>query len=70
MTGVDYSKKITIIEQQFSKMDPKLAEELIQRIEYISKNLPIVPRIRKRDYIIAAIINAALLIAYFTVILI
>ncbi|MFZ8849716.1 MAG: hypothetical protein ACO2OV_05715 [Thermoproteota archaeon] len=57
------------IKKQLKAIDVNITNELIERIEYIKNNSELVPRIKKRDYIIAIVINVAITVLYFILIL-
>jgi|GEM_PF-863260 hypothetical protein len=58
-----------IIKEQLHRIDPTITNQLVERIEYIKNNQPLVPRIKKRDYIIAIVINLVITILYFIIIM-
>jgi hypothetical protein len=57
------------IKKQLKTIDVNITNELIERLEYIKNNSELVPRIKKRDYLIAIVINAAITILYFILIM-
>ncbi|MFZ8848912.1 MAG: hypothetical protein ACO2OV_01590 [Thermoproteota archaeon] len=61
--------KSEIIKTQLKAIDVNITNELIERLEYMKNNSELVPRIKKRDYIIAIVINVAITVLYFILIL-
>jgi hypothetical protein len=61
--------KSEIIKTQLKAIDVNITNELIERLEYIKNNSELVPRIKKRDYIIAIVINVAITVLYFILIM-
>jgi hypothetical protein len=57
------------IKKQLKAIDVNITNELIERLEYIKNNSELVPRIKKRDYLIAIVINVAITVLYFILIL-
>jgi hypothetical protein len=57
------------IKKQLKAIDVNITNELIERIEYIKNNSELVPRIKKRDYLIAIVINVAITVLYFILIM-
>jgi hypothetical protein len=57
------------IKKQLKTIDVNITNELIERLEYIKNSSELVPRIKKRDYLIAIVINAAITILYFILIM-
>lgn len=61
--------KSEIIKTQLKAIDVNITNELIERLEYIKNNSELVPRIKKRDYLIAIVINVAITVLYFILIM-
>jgi hypothetical protein len=61
--------KSEIIKTQLKAIDVNITNELIERLEYIKNNSELIPRIKKRDYIIAIVINVAITVLYFILIM-
>jgi hypothetical protein len=61
--------KSEIIKTQLKAIDVNITNELIERLEYIRNNSELVPRIKKRDYLIAIVINVAITVLYFILIM-
>jgi hypothetical protein len=57
------------IKKQLKAIDVNITNELIERLEYIKNNRELVPRIKKRDYLIAIVINVAITVLYFILIM-
>jgi hypothetical protein len=57
------------IKKQLKAIDVNITNELIERLEYIKNNSELVPRIKKRDYLIAIVINVAITVLYFILIM-
>jgi hypothetical protein len=61
--------KSEIIKTQLKAIDVNITNELIERLEYIKNNSELVSRIKKRDYLIAIVINVAITVLYFILIM-
>jgi hypothetical protein len=57
------------IKKQLKAIDVNITNELIERLEYIKNNSELVPKIKKRDYLIAIVINVAITVLYFILIM-
>jgi hypothetical protein len=57
------------IKKQLKAIDVNITNELIERLEYIKNNSELVSRIKKRDYLIAIVINVAITVLYFILIM-